>query len=734
MKHRLYKKLADGGKTGAVKDTSGHTLDILAVQSQVQQMASSGKLSNRDANRILKGLKTVESSVTNGITFTYSLNGNNTFTAQKDGVDIEGKASGLNVNGNILDRTLTGRKVSKAIGFIQSQNQHPSQNQNQAVENQTPANSSTSQFVAEKPLAVNEFSFGVKRENPFDTSKMVDKSASSISFTPFSSGNQSQAEEKPLQTQPTASTSLGKKPVAELTTPKKTTTDTGKKSGISLVAPKNTITPAVKISQPMTKKSVVSKPVVSRTLPKTVKEAIPVVDLYTVEDAARDEAAKKAVIKKPVLQQKPVANQQPVQNQEPDFFESIYSNMSQAIKRQGTNAQIDKDRLAQERKIERNKYLKKEITSDLMQNRLGAILDFFKKNPNQKSYRFFTWEGLGGRNYYTVTPDGRIVSDEDSSVMANYRAVQKKEDGGLTYTLGSTPIIDPKKRFIPAINPIGIHTSYQMPQQTISFQSPSIQPGKPQKTILPNFQIPFSYQTTIGSEEKKNKPVDWLRMANAGLGVAGAISYAAAKRPVLPGPIKFESTINPATGLTEASKRFAQNQIAQQTAQANQMANTSDNRYNTAVKLQANYNANQALANLAVQDSQVYEQNLQRVNEQQNRDAYINFQNQQNYNQQKFEQDNQYYQQHRDMGTQMAQNALTYEVQRKADMENKRVLENQTNQQLAAMAEQEIIKANNARILQGKPVLTEQETDAIRTNFMQHATSNYQKPLARLAR
>ncbi len=699
---------------GSIKDAQGQDVKLATITEQVTQLAQAGRISNRDANRILKGLKQVETSVADG--GTYSLGRKNIFTAQKDGTDIEGKASGLNVAGNFIDKNLSGRKVSRAIGFIQSQQKElpdPEPIQSKGI---------TSQTIDFKDM-------------PLPSITTADTAG--LGYTPL-------ATSKPIQEAGKKVPQATQKPVSatqkSVSTQKNISTQ---KSPLAFVpAQKTTAVPVTKTRLPVRE--------ANKPLPQTVNEAIPVIDLWTVEDEAREQAAKKAASEKAralsvreaglknnsfTLKKTAPTPALSIQKQEPGFFDSLYKDMNQAIQRSAANASIDINKRKEEEKRIDNQTLARLLKSEDLQRNAQFGIDFFKKYPNQKSYSFWVNEGLLGKRYtFIMTPDGKIVSTDNPSVATSYGGVQKKEDGGLTYALGSNPIINPKKRFVPAINPIGIDTSYPMPQKTI-VQDTSVSSGELQKAILPTYRLPLAHQiTTADTATGRNKSIDWLRLANAGLGVVGALSYATAKRPIFPGPVKFESNVLPATGLSEASKRMAQSQIAQQTAQANQLANTTDNHYNTAVKLQANYNANQALTNLAAQDSEVYQQNLQRVNEQQNRDAYLNHQAQQNYNQQKFELDNQYYQQRRERGTQMAQNALQYEVQRKADLENKRVVETQTNQQLAAMAEQAVIQANTTRILQGKPMLTPQEEAAIRQQYATYQTNNYQKPIARLTK
>ncbi len=712
-------KLKNGG---TVQSTSENPISISHISTQVREMATTGKISNREANRILKGLRQVEAATEQGVT--YTLTGNNTFTAQKEGVDINGKASGLNVTGNFLERNLEGRKVSRALGFIQAVGEKPKDTPPTlapAADTGSGTGGASNPFLPPKSLEVHPFALNTNTyTNPVTNfSEFLKKATSGGEKAEAAPAN----PEKPETGHPAPAAT--KKASVSLKTPASKPAAVQKPAGKQPTGPVKT--PGQKTGVPSFR-SVPNLP--------SIQTTIPVLDLTTQEDVKKQTL--QPAVQKPVQKTVPVPGKSTVKlvakplqapKEEPGFFETLQNWTNQSLNRQGQELQQRDQKRQAALHAQRRSDIERQLGSKIMQQNIAYGLDYMKKYPQLKSYRFFVEDGIfSDRNYFVLTPDGRVVSEYDPSVTtSSFAPVQKKEGGDVLFRLGANLVIDPKKRFVLPINPVGINTSYTMPTLSIpaSGTPPIVGTGKKQRVIEPDFKIPLAKQTTLADTSQSGSEANLLRLVNAGLGVAGTMSYATAKRPVVPGPIKFQSATIPVTGLTEASKRGAQNQIAQQTLQAAQMANTSDNRYNTAVKLQANYNANQALSNLAAQDSEVYQQNLKQSVDQKNQDAFINMQNEQAYQQQKFETDSQAYQQRRDMGTQMAQSALTYEVQRNADLQNKRTLENQTNQQLGMMAEQAIIQANTSRIVAGQPVLTPDEENAIRQKYRQYATQNY---------
>lgn len=218
-----------------------------------------------------------------------------------------------------------------------------------------------------------------------------------------------------------------------------------------------------------------------------------------------------------------------------------------------------------------------------------------------------------------------------------------------------------------------------------------------------------------------------MRAANAALGIAGAISYATAKRPTLQGPKKFESNILPVQGMSEASKRYAENLIASNTLAASQ-PRSSDARFNQSSQLEANRNANEALSKISIQDAEMFNQDRIRANAQQNSDISINFQNDQDYGQRKFDLANEEFAARREAGRNMVQSAVNYEMERGADITNKRVAENAANRQMGALGETSILTANADLRIAGMPAMSQEEQNATRLRFANQQTNNYQRP------
>lgn len=709
------KLMAEGG----IMDAQGKNIDTNQIASHINDLQKQGKLSKTEAKRLQKGVMKINEASAQGVE--YQITGDGVFTAKKDGKTIEGQASGLSTNGNFIQRNLEGRKVSKVMSLAsglsqasQAGNQNqPAQNQpasvaqnpvagsspgNAQMGNTQPANTQQPQIMQPQlqnpslDVVANPFSLGKKGYtnpvNNLDTFSANAKNAGGSQPAPeISLGAQNKPAQKPVQ-KPAQNTSQKKASVAS----------TGKKAAVT-----PTKTPAQ----------------------NPVQNQIPVLDLYTEKDAAAEKAATQSAVNQPA--QKPVGKlnasaqlkgivqpKQAVQkpaNQPIVNTPSLGQRMNQAVL--NNSGKITPAQIAQN-DAERQSRIDSEFAAS-NQHLFEQARAAFSKNPSMKEYRVSHTPNIFGMFNpieYSIDRSGK------------YQRVQKKDIGGLAYTpanmsYGSFSLGKPGY-----VNPINNQDAFITMAKSVGGNALPAQDQ--QRMISPNYSSMAMQQTDpMGQGLKQGTG---LRLLNAGLGIAGAISYATAKRPNLPGPGKFQSLIMPAQGMSEASKRFAQNQIASQSAQLTNPA-TSDPRLNAQIKLQANYNANQALSNLAVQDAEMMRQDQYRVNQQLNQDALMNFQNEQAYKQQKFALDNDAYQQRRQQGQAMAQSAINYENQRAADMQNKRIAENNANQQLGILSEQAILSDNANRRINYQPQLTPEQEAAMRQRYGIYQTNNYQKPM-----
>lgn len=165
----------------------------------------------------------------------------------------------------------------------------------------------------------------------------------------------------------------------------------------------------------------------------------------------------------------------------------------------------------------------------------------------------------------------------------------------------------------------------------------------------------------------KNDP---LGAVNAGLGIAGAMEYATARAPQLPGkPDYYAPFIRPAQGLnpTSLSSGRAQIQAAQR---QNSRSTTSDAGSGVAQRLFAQAQAGQQQNELSLKDNEAFQQDQRRIDEQQNQAYQANYTTQRSYKEKVFDLGQRAYEARRQQGGAMSQAALTYFTQARADKLN----------------------------------------------------------------
>jgi len=160
---------------------------------------------------------------------------------------------------------------------------------------------------------------------------------------------------------------------------------------------------------------------------------------------------------------------------------------------------------------------------------------------------------------------------------------------------------------------------------------------------------------------------DPLGVVNAGLGIAGAVEYATARAPELPGrPDPYAPTIRPAQGLNAAALAGGRSQIQAAQTQAGR-ATTSDSGTNATQKLFAQAQAGEQQNQLSLKDNEAFQQDQRRVDEQQNQAYQANYQTQRSYKEKVFDLGQRAYEARRQQGAAMSQAALTYFTQARAD-------------------------------------------------------------------
>lgn len=699
---------------GGIVDAQGNVIDTNQVASHINELQKTGKISNKEARNLQKGLQRINTASNEGVEYKFA--GDGIFTATKDGKAIEGQASGLNVNGNLIQRKLEGRKVSKALSLIDKLGNQESQVESNPVQSASaqaslsdqPSLLKTSLALSQPSLDViaNPMSLGKPGySNPINNLDTFTANAKKVE------GNEQVAQQSANQTPANSTKTVSK------TNPSK--------KGLTL---------SKKIENGNQQKPVSAS---------AINQSIPTLDLTTVEDVAKQTPS--------VLNNSVFTGNQPFQSVADQLKAIGNPQMSAAERIKYTTAQKQaaaRRGMIAQKEVEEKEYRKGDNFAKSLNYAAGSL----KANPNKNQTSFYpsgVMNPFGSQ--YILDRNGQIQKENSNLQIVPATVVpffpEKKALGGLAGVpqIGNQILplfgkdIQTQPNQMPQVLAGGLDYLQQIkgkgfqqttPQLSINPQQVAVQsPGlvdNAQTVLQPNYSDGLAKQTGTSMGQGLRQGMG-LRAVNAGLGIAGAISYATAKQPKLQGPQKYQSMINPAQGMSEASKRFAQTQIAANTANASRGL-TSDARLNQQVKLQANQNANQALSNIAIQDAEMMRQDQQRVNDQTNRDYAINFQNNQQFQNQKFDLANQQFQQRRAQSAGMVQNALTYENQRAADMANKSIAENNANSQIGMMAEQSIMAENANRRIAYKPQLTPQEEEGIRQRFAQNNTMNYQRP------
>lgn len=156
-----------------------------------------------------------------------------------------------------------------------------------------------------------------------------------------------------------------------------------------------------------------------------------------------------------------------------------------------------------------------------------------------------------------------------------------------------------------------------------------------------------------------------IGVANAALGVAGAITYATTKTPSVPAYQEFTPSLAPVTGMDAGQKQTLRNRIVQGQLRAGQ-ATTADANLSTAARLQAQQTAGEQEFQLESQDQQILQQNLDQRQQQQMQVDQTNQQGREQRKMAKFDQENQQAQAKRAGGAALAQGAATYFTQAEA--------------------------------------------------------------------
>ena len=198
-----------------------------------------------------------------------------------------------------------------------------------------------------------------------------------------------------------------------------------------------------------------------------------------------------------------------------------------------------------------------------------------------------------------------------------------------------------------------------------TFKNPVLDDGTGSRVGVDVNKRGLMNQTNTNAAPEKRK-VNGFDLLNAGLGVAGAISYATAKRPTMPGYQNFKAQLLNEDGIGSDSRKNLSNQITQETNAASKPV-SSDATYNLITKLGANANANSAISNINIQDSQARQQQRLQNNQLQNQENEINFQGQNEWNNRNFENQQQQFNQRREMGAGMVQGAVNYMQNKHAD-------------------------------------------------------------------
>lgn len=213
--------------------------------------------------------------------------------------------------------------------------------------------------------------------------------------------------------------------------------------------------------------------------------------------------------------------------------------------------------------------------------------------------------------------------------------------------------------------------------------------GQDAATPVTKFARMPSFQDAGGGDTPQATGADKvgtaLNVANAGLGIAGAIMSATAKTPTVPTFQEFTPSLAPAVGMDPGQKQALINRITQNQLRAGQAVGPDAN-LTMATRLQAATNAGEQQMQVERDDQQLLQQNQQRRQELQ---FQVDQSNNQGRNAQRmavFDQQSRQAEARRAQGTAMAQGALTYFTQQNAAQrqEQQDALQQQYQQQTAA--------------------------------------------------
>ncbi|WP_216726101.1 hypothetical protein [Hymenobacter siberiensis] len=157
-----------------------------------------------------------------------------------------------------------------------------------------------------------------------------------------------------------------------------------------------------------------------------------------------------------------------------------------------------------------------------------------------------------------------------------------------------------------------------------------------------------------------------LGAVNGLMGVAGALEYATAKAPALPGvPDPYQPTIRPAQGLNAGALEAGRRGIQAAQTQAG-LATGADTGTTAATRLLAQQQAGEQQSQLSLKDNEAFQGDQRRVDEQSNAAYDANYKTQRSYKERVFDIGQKSYEARRQQGAAMSQAALTYFTQDRA--------------------------------------------------------------------
>ncbi len=191
--------------------------------------------------------------------------------------------------------------------------------------------------------------------------------------------------------------------------------------------------------------------------------------------------------------------------------------------------------------------------------------------------------------------------------------------------------------------------------------------------------------------------------ANAALGVYSLIRGLTAKKPRKLSLTPYKPNIRPASGDPDGLAR-AKNQIASQTASASRDVTRiagSDFQSGMQARLGIQANASKVLSDVEFNNSTLYKEDQRRVSDELNKANLINTQLQNEASQINQQQDRETFAATQRASSSGLQSAIQYEANRSADIKNKQVAENQSNQFIDAVDKGNWHEAYNNAIIGG---------------------------------